>query len=118
MAKLHSEYPKNLGEKNLALQLIAMEDPKLHLWCSLNYIPGVRDVDVVIWHEEEGCFVIEVKAVPIHMIEEFGIHRCRIRDRDTTETPQQQAYSALESLNRYLYPRMQPLKLPFLVSTV
>lgn len=117
MANLHSEYPKNLGEKNLALQLLAMEDPKLHLWFNLNYIPSARDMDVVIWHEDEGCFVIEVKAVPIQMVEEFGINRCRIRDRNTTETPQQQAYSALEYLNRYLYPRMQPLKVPFLVST-
>ena len=118
MANIHTEYPKKvLGESNLARQLAAMDDRRLHLWFALDYLPGVRDIDCVIWHEQVRVFIVEIKAVNLPMVEEFGLHSCRIRGRESEETPQHQAYMAQESLRRFLRPRMT-IRPPFFVSTV
>lgn len=104
MAHTYTNLPKHRGENDLAKQLVGMADPKCHLWFSLDYIPGVRDIDVLIWHEEAGVFCLEVKAVPLSLIEEFGLKRCIITGRDTNDGPQNQAYRAMESLQRYVRP--------------
>ncbi len=117
MANIHTDYPKKVaGELNLARQLAAIDDPRLHLWFALDYIPGVRDIDCVIWHEEVGVFIVEVKAVNMPMVEEFGLVSCRIRGRESEEPPQRQAYMAQECLLRFLRPKMT--RPPFFVSTV
>ena len=115
MTTLHTGLPKHKGEIDLANQLIAFDDDKLHLWFALDFIPGVRDIDVLLWHESVGVFVIEVKAVSLEMIDSFGYNQCTIKDRDTRESPQQQAYSAYESLRRFISP--QNTGSPFIVST-
>jgi len=71
----------------------------------------------MIWHEEVGVFVVEIKAVHMQMVEEFGLNICRIRGREDTKTPQRQAYEAQESLRRFLRPKILN-HLPFFVSTV
>jgi hypothetical protein len=96
--------PVHHGELQLAKQLKTSPDPQLHLWFSLNFIPGVPDVDLLIWHELAGIFVIEVKAVPLDAIEVFGWQRCKIRGRDEEQSPQQQAHRALHSLGNFVKP--------------
>lgn len=82
MANIHTECPKRvIGEANLARQLAAIDDRRLHLWFALDDIPGVRDIDCVIWHEQVGVFIVEIKAVNLPMLEEFGLRSCRIRGR-------------------------------------
>lgn len=100
MATLHTGLPKHPGELALAQQLNGIADPRLHLWFNLSGIPGVRDIDLVIWHEAAGVFVVEIKAVPIAAIERFGYQVCRIRGRDSGESPQEQAYAGLNGLIR------------------
>jgi hypothetical protein len=76
MANIYTARPKRVvGEANLARQLAAIEDPRLHLWFALDYVPGVRDIDCVIWHEQVGVFIVEIKAVNLPMVEEFGLHK-------------------------------------------
>lgn len=96
--------------------MASLPDSALHLWFGLEYIPGVKDVDCFLWHEEVGPFVVEVKAVSLEMVLEFGTKDCRIRGRDERRTPQAQAYEAFESLQRYLRPKVGAL--PFIGSTV
>jgi len=72
LAHLHTSLPDRTGERNLVLQLKALADQQLHIWCGLSFIPGVRDCDLLLWHEKAGVFLVEIKAVPILMIERFG----------------------------------------------
>ncbi len=58
----------------------------------------------MIWHEQTGVFVVEIKAVPINFIERFGWQQCKIRDRDQDRGPQQQAHEAMHSLRNFIKP--------------
>jgi len=114
MAHCNTDLPKHIGERDLAQQLILFNDPKLHIWFGLDFIPGVRDIDILIWHEDAGVFIVEVKAVSLAMIEEFGWKYCKIKDRPVSAGPQYQAHEAQESLYNYLAAHM---KRPYISST-
>ncbi len=114
MVELHSQLPKHAGEYLLAQELLQLDDSHLHLWFSLENIPGVRDIDLVIWHELSGVFIVEVKAVPLRMIEQFGYGTCKIEGRETDESPQAQAYAGLKGLMS----EFGTNKLPFMTATV
>lgn len=116
MAELHSSLPTHFGEAEVVRQLRSLPDNKLHLWCGIDFIPGVKDIDLIIWHEEIGVFVVEIKAIPIDHFEEFGLRKCRIKDRRESPSPQKQAMNANISLREYLAPRLKG-RLPFIVST-
>ncbi len=117
MATLHTGLPKRAGERALAARLSKIQDPKLHLWFGLDYIPGTRDVDCLIWHEDVGVFVVEVKAIDLNMIGRFGLDVCVVRDRSGTETPQRQAYSAGTALRQFLAPLMRREGVPWINCT-
>ncbi len=117
MTHCYTKLPKRLGERNLAKQLISFDDPKLHLWFGLDFIPGVRDIDVLLWHEKKGVFIIEVKAVILEAIEFFGWESYQIQKRPVDDSPCRQADRALNSLRNYLRPQMPNRKLPFFVGT-
>jgi hypothetical protein len=116
MAHLHTSLPTHYGEKQFAKQLELTDDDKLHLWFAIDSLPGVPDIDAIVWHEEAGVFVVEIKAITLDMLIEFGHYKCKIRDRTDDRSPQRQAYDGQEQLLRYLAgPRRE---LPFFVSTV
>jgi hypothetical protein len=117
MTQCYTKLPKRLGERNLAKQLTSFDDPKLHLWFGLDFIPGVRDIDVLLWHEAKGVFIIEVKAVIFDAIEFLGWESYQIQKRPIDDSPCRQADRALNSLRNYLRPQMPNRKLPFLVET-
>ncbi len=102
MARVYTDLPNHPGELEVARQLAALDDDRLHLWFGVNYIPGVPDIDVIIWHENGGVFVIEVKAVPLEEIEWYGWNRCKIARRPETQGPHQQAHRALHCLRNFL----------------
>lgn len=112
---LHTDRPKFAGERALVDQLVSLGDPQLHIWCGLDFIPGVRDIDLLLWHETAGVFVVEVKAVPLAMLTSFGYRDCRIEGRPLDHGPQYQADAAATSLRNYLAKRAKPLR--FIVAT-
>ena len=116
MARLHTSLPTHHGEKHFAKQLELVKDDNLHLWFSIDCLPGVPDIDAIIWHEEAGIFVVEVKAITLDMLIEFGPSRCMIRDRGDDRSPQRQAYDGQQKLLEYLGGHRR--NLPFFVSTV
>jgi len=102
LAHLHTSLPDRTGERNLVLQLKALADQQLHIWCGLSFIPGVRDCDLLLWHEKAGVFLVEIKAVPILMIERFGWEHSKIKDRREDKGPVNQSWQARFSLVNYL----------------
>lgn len=119
MANVHTIYdPKHEGEKQVARVLRSMDDDRLHLWFSVNYIPGVNDVDVVLWHEDVGAFVIEVKSYSLNNIHEYGLESWVVADLAKTRSPQSQALEAMWALRNYVKPKMGFIELPYTVPTV
>lgn len=105
MANRHTDWPKHYGEKKLAENLSELPDDRLHLWFSIDSIPGVKDIDVLIWHEEAGIFVVEVKAVPLSDIEIFSWDNCAFKSRGVIEPPHRQASQSKYKLINFLKPR-------------
>jgi len=112
---LPPKVPGRIAEHELAQQLIALRDPRLHLWFALDSIPDVRDVDILIWHEDAGVFVIEVKGVHLNGIRSFGFKQWQVQGRPPQRSPQNQAHEAMLSLLNYLRRSIRP---PFLIPSV
>lgn len=113
---LSSAPPKFIGELRVYQQLSSFEDDNLLFWTSLDFIPNVNDIDLLIWHKKLGVFILEIKAIPLNMLKEFSFNSCDIEGRGPDRSPQNQAYDGLQSLRNYLAPQMN--KVPFMVSSV
>lgn len=99
---VYTEAPEFEGEKLFAERLDSLLDKRAHAWFGVNYLPGVNDIDVLLWHDEIGVFTIEVKAISLSMVEEFSLTRCKIEDRPEGKSPHGQAQQAELSLRNYL----------------
>jgi hypothetical protein len=70
---IHTPLPKDLpghhGEFELGQKLSLIESDGLELWFDVNYLPGVPDIDLVMFSPKVGLFVAEVKA---HRLDEIG----------------------------------------------
>ncbi len=97
-------------EFELAGQLAALDDPELHLWFQLDCVPGVKDIDILAYHEAVGIFVIEVKGVRLNDIEYITYDECVIRNRDERINPNVQARSAMFKLIDFLSPRVNGIR--------
>jgi hypothetical protein len=118
MAHTLTEFPpKFIGEKNVFSQLTKFEDDDLYLWFGLDFIPAVSDIDLLIWHKKKGVFVVEIKAISLDMLLNFGFSSCEIKGRGQQKSPQLQAYDGLISLKNYVSP-MLSVRPPFMVATV
>ena len=118
MANVLTEFPpKFFGEKNVFNQLSSLEDPNLNLWFGLDFIPAVSDIDLLIWHKKLGVFVVEIKAITLDMILNFGFNSCEIKERGQQKSPQLQAYDGLISLKNYVSPKLST-RPPYMVATV
>jgi hypothetical protein len=103
VAHVHTtDLPQHAGERRLAQKLAAFEDEKLNLWFSLGYLPGVRDIDLLVAHQDLGVFLVEVKAVPLSAVQSYGFQRCEIEGRPPDQGPTVQAHDAFLSLRSYL----------------
>jgi hypothetical protein len=113
MAIRHTDWPdpKHQGEVNVAKHLCAYSDDCLHLWFSPT-LPDLNDIDILLYHDKVGLFVIEVKAVPLTAILRFGFGECHIKDREPDKGPQHQALRAKESLLDVLRPRLSTMIYP------
>lgn len=87
---LHGPLPDHHGELRFAQSLLDIDDGHLHLIFDV-MLPGVSNIDVVIWDELEGVFCLEVKAVPIQMVQEVSLHEIVIEGRGRGKSPMSQA---------------------------
>jgi len=113
-ADRRTPFPEHVGEAKLAKRLVPMLGEDVHLWFSV-CLPGAKEIDLLLWHEEVGVFAIEVKAVPLDMFESFNLTRCHIGDRKPGRSPHGQAQEASLDLRNYLNARK--VRPPFIVAT-
>lgn len=104
------------GERQLAAHLSAIDDAKLSLLFNIDFIPGGREIDLLLIHDEIGVFLIEVKGIGIDAIKSISPTNWGIDNRDTSESPLLQAYRQYEGLRDFLKPHV--LRLPFIAVTV
>ena len=112
---LTSTPPSRQGERIVYNQLKGLDDDDLFFWQSLDFIPGVQDIDLLIWHKRAGVFVVEIKAFDLSNIKELTLHSMWLVDRGISRSPQKQAYDAFSSLRDYLKPICS---MPYMVCTV
>lgn len=106
------------GERDFVELLVGLGDERSHAWANVDYLPGgVPDIDLIFVHEEIGCFNIEVKAVSLEMIQDFGLKVCRIRDRSRDQHPVDQAGVAQLGLRNYLGAAKPSVRCPFFYAT-
>lgn len=111
---VYTEMPEHYGEQRFAERLGTLLDEDAHAWFGVNYLPGVNDIDLLLWHDEIGVFIIEVKAIPLSAFESLSLSRCKIQGRNEGPSPHVQAQKAELSLRRYLMGKQTN---PFIVPT-
>lgn len=94
------------GEQRLANLLQNFDDQNLLLAFTIDFIPGCREIDLLLTDTERGLFFIEVKAVPLRAFKSISPNEWVIEHRDTTESPLRQAYAQLEGFRAHWQARM------------
>ena len=97
--------PKPKGECKLITDLVSMTANHVHLWSGLE-LQGVPEIDLVIWDETVGVFVVEVKAFGIDYINEVGPHEWKLNNfRRRDKPPHLQAQRQRFELSDFLTSR-------------
>lgn len=100
------------GEQRVARLLKSFDREAFHLCFSVGFIPGVREIDLLLVDLQLGAFIIEIKAISLNMIQSISHNAWCIKGRDSAESPLQQAYSQYEGLRNFWKARMRST-LPF-----
>lgn len=98
---------RSKGEQRLATLLQSFEDPALLLAFTIDFVPGCREIDLLLADEGLGLFVIEVKAIPLSAIRSISPNQWEIEGRSSTESPLRQAYAQYEGLRAHWEARMK-----------
>lgn len=107
---------RSKGEHSFARQVEAFGCPTFRLSFSIGFMPGVREIDLLLADTELGCYIVEVKAISLEMIQSISPNDWRIQGRASTESPLQQAYAQYEGLEQFWVTRMRT-RLPFIAIT-
>ena len=118
-ANIHTPPPDgdegHVGERQLADQLVKICGSQFHLWFSVDYLPGVTDLDLLVCDEAAGFFAVEVKAVPLSAVTDYSASHMAIDRRSSDRHPLKQARRAQLKLIEYLKAiRVSP---PFIYTT-
>ena len=90
--------PEHYGEMRLKDLLDKFNDDSYCYWFSIDYLPKVSDIDLLLVHKEAGAFSLEIKAIPISEIVSISHTTLEIRGRGKKDNPNLQAYKAMTSL--------------------
>jgi hypothetical protein len=99
--------PGHYREYEFAQNLALFDDPGLYLWFQLEGVPGVKDIDALLYHEALGVFVVEVKGVHLGDIESISFEECPIVNREERTNPNLKARNACLKLREFLSPRVK-----------
>lgn len=107
---------KSKGEQRLARRLREVCSKDSILCFNVDFIPGGREIDLLLIHRKLGVYIIEVKAIPLHAIKSISPSRWQIANRSSDESPLIQAYNQYEGLRSYWDARMRT-RLPVVAVT-
>ena len=106
MSIVHTQIPEkiqgHIGEHNLAQALIGLDGLDAELWFGVDYLPNVRDIDLIIFHKNAGLYLIEVKAVELNSIAHFDLKNFVLTPKAERKHPQEQIRIAQIQLKSYI----------------
>ena len=106
MSILHTPIPEkvqgHIGEHNLAQTLVSLEGLDAELWFGVDYLPNVRDIDLIIFHKNTGLYLIEAKAVELDAISKFDLKNFVLTPNAERKHPQEQIRIAQIQLKSYI----------------
>ncbi len=112
----------HVGEHNLANHLVALDGFDGEFWFSVNYLPNVPDIDLIVFHKNAGLYAIEVKAVEIDVIEHFDLTNYILTPRTKRQHPADQIRVAQIQLKKYIKDwagaAKKPADVPFIQTSV
>jgi hypothetical protein len=97
-AKIHSKLPERSSERPFAEKLLTLEFPdnnRPHLWFA--QLPGLKDIDAIIWLPRTGLFIVEMKSWPISVIKDISLENFEIEPwvkHSTKKSPWEQVQEA------------------------
>jgi hypothetical protein len=109
--------PKTRGEALVAAQLAQMDSNALTLAFNINFLPGVRDIDSLLIHQDLGAYFIEIKSYRINDVLEIGYNHFLTKAYPGTEPPWLQAYAQYEGFRDYSGARIDKRDLPNFAAT-
>jgi AAA domain/Nuclease-related domain len=124
MATIYTSMPKDepghRGEYVVGQCLNAFSNPGLELWFNVNYIPGVTDLDLVLFDNNAGYYLVEIKSMKLSAIEEFTSTSFVLTPGEKKQHPVTQLRTGSIKLREYLRKNsdLRDNNLPFIQSTV
>lgn len=106
---VHTDLPgeEHYSEHVLARQLVGLNLPGVHLWFNVSWIPGVGEIDIIVWRERGGLFVCEVKGVSLQHIDSLTLDKMKLsRDDRPHPTPQIQTLRKIHELRNQIKPKL------------
>ena len=106
MSILHTSIPErvqgHIGEHNLAQALLALEGLDAELWFGVDYLPNVRDIDLILFHKTAGLYLMEIKSVELDSIAQFDLKNFVLTPNADRKHPQEQIRIAQIQLKSYI----------------
>src|ERR1700754_2517686 len=105
-AKIHSQLPQRSSELPFAQKLQTLEFPannQPHVW--FIQLPGLKDVDAVVWLPRTGLFIVEMKSWPLSGIRHISIQQFEVESyikHSTKKSPWEQVKEAEEQFRTRL----------------
>jgi hypothetical protein len=123
----HSPLPENVpdhyGEFLLGQTMKEINNDLLEIWFNLNYLPGVPDIDLIIFEPNRGLYTAEVKSLEIESIEQYDLENLIVKGKsDKSQHPVKQArvgqIKLRNYLNEYHLKANRIVKPPFIQTTI
>lgn len=126
MSILHTSIPEkiqgHIGEHNFATHLVGLDELDAELWFGIDYLPNVRDIDVILFHKKAGLYLIEVKAVELDSISKFDLRNFILKPNNSRQHPQEQIRIAQIQLKNYIQDwtsvAKKPKQVPFMQTSI
>jgi len=127
MPIFHTALPENIkghyGEHLLGLKINEIKNDQLEIWFNVNYLPGVPDIDLIIFEPTRGLYIAEVQSFDIEAIEKYDLENLNTKgEENKRQHPVKQIGTSQIKLKDYInefnLKSKKLVKPPFIQTTV
>ena len=121
MPTIHTKLPVQTGEFNVSQKLNKYRNSALELWFNIDYIAGVREIDLLVFEPKVGYYLIEIKSMKLSAIQKFTQKEFVLQGDEVKTHPTTQLRSANITLQKFLQrsiPGKEKTRVPFVQASV